>query len=166
METRARYLLVGLFMTAVIATGFAFVFWLHNAGGVGDRVIYHVRFDSPVSGLRAGSAVLFNGIRVGEVTDLRLDGANPRSVTAAIAIAHGTPIRSDTRVGLETQGLMGTPAVALSGGASDAPALAAGKIVAEGTMADMLTSEHPWVQAYFGGKRARIRTPRMAGISN
>ena len=45
-------------------------------------------------------------------------------------------------------------------------ALADGKIVAEGTMADMLTSEHSWVQAYFGGKRARIRTPRMAGISN
>ena len=45
-------------------------------------------------------------------------------------------------------------------------ALADGKIVAEGTMADMLTSEHPWVQAYFGGKRARIRTSRIAGISN
>ena len=125
METRARYLLVGLFTVAVIAAGFAFVFWLHNAGSVGDRVVYHVRFDSPVSGLRAGSAVLFNGLRIGEVTDLRLDGANPRSVTAVIAIAHGTPIRSDTRVGLETQGLMGAPAVTLSGGANDTPALAA-----------------------------------------
>ena len=110
METRARYLLVGIFTMAVIAAGFAFVFWLHSAGALGDRAVYQVRFDSPVSGLRSGSAVLFNGIRVGEVTDLRLDAANPRSVTAVIAIEQRTPIRVDTQVGLEVQGLMGAPA--------------------------------------------------------
>lgn len=124
METRARYLLVGMFTMAVIAAGFAFVFWLHSAGALGDRAVYQVRFDSPVSGLRAGSAVLFNGIRVGEVTDLRLDAATPRSVTAVIAIEQRTPIRVDTQVGLEVQGLMGAPAVTLRGGANDASALA------------------------------------------
>ena len=124
METRARYLLVGMFTMAVIAAGFAFVFWLHSAGALGDRAVYQVRFDSPVSGLRAGSAVLFNGIRVGEVTDLRLEAANPRSVTAVIAIEQRTPIRVDTQVGLEVQGLMGAPAVTLRGGANDASALA------------------------------------------
>lgn len=30
-----------------------------------------------------------------------------------------------------------------------------GKIIAEGTMADMLASQHPWLQQYFHGKRAR-----------
>ena len=124
METRARYLLVGMFTMAVIAAGFVFVFWLHSAGALGDRAVYQVRFDSPVSGLRAGSAVLFNGIRVGEVTDLRLDAATPRSVTAVIAIEQRTPIRVDTQVGLEVQGLMGAPAVTLRGGANDASALA------------------------------------------
>ena len=34
-------------------------------------------------------------------------------------------------------------------------ALADGRIVAEGSMADMLASEHPWVKAYFQGVRAR-----------
>ncbi|PPQ29481.1 ABC transporter ATP-binding protein, partial [Rhodoblastus sphagnicola] len=34
-------------------------------------------------------------------------------------------------------------------------ALAEGKIVALGPMADMLACKHPWVQAYFGGSRAR-----------
>jgi phospholipid/cholesterol/gamma-HCH transport system ATP-binding protein len=33
-------------------------------------------------------------------------------------------------------------------------ALAGGKIVAEGTMETILASPHPWVQAYFGGRRA------------
>jgi len=30
-----------------------------------------------------------------------------------------------------------------------------GQVVAAGPMAAMLTCEHPWVQAYFHGKRAR-----------
>jgi len=33
--------------------------------------------------------------------------------------------------------------------------LAGGKIVAEGPMAAMLASEHPWVKSYFRGKRSR-----------
>jgi len=35
-------------------------------------------------------------------------------------------------------------------------ALADGKIVASGPMAALLASEHPWVQAYFKGKRGRL----------
>lgn len=35
-------------------------------------------------------------------------------------------------------------------------ALADGKVVAEGPIATMLACEHPWVKAYFRGKRARI----------
>jgi phospholipid/cholesterol/gamma-HCH transport system ATP-binding protein len=35
-------------------------------------------------------------------------------------------------------------------------ALADGKVVAVGSMADMLHSQHPWAQAYFQGKRAHM----------
>jgi phospholipid/cholesterol/gamma-HCH transport system ATP-binding protein len=34
-------------------------------------------------------------------------------------------------------------------------ALADGKIVAEGPMETLLSSDHPWVKAYFGGRRGR-----------
>jgi phospholipid/cholesterol/gamma-HCH transport system ATP-binding protein len=37
-------------------------------------------------------------------------------------------------------------------------ALADGKVVAVGNMEAMYECEHPWVQAYFGGKRARVVT--------
>jgi phospholipid/cholesterol/gamma-HCH transport system substrate-binding protein len=70
METRARYALIGLFMLAVIAASFAFVYWLENKGGFAQRETYQIRFQGSVSGLLIGSAVLFNGIRVGEVTGL------------------------------------------------------------------------------------------------
>jgi phospholipid/cholesterol/gamma-HCH transport system ATP-binding protein len=35
-------------------------------------------------------------------------------------------------------------------------ALADGKVVAAGPIATMLASEHPWLKAYFRGKRARV----------
>ena len=33
--------------------------------------------------------------------------------------------------------------------------LGSGKIIAVGSMADMLASQHPWLRSYFHGKRAR-----------
>jgi phospholipid/cholesterol/gamma-HCH transport system substrate-binding protein len=123
METRARHLLVGLFSLAVIGGALWFVYWLHSAGGLGGQTSYLVRFEGSAVGLRAGSAVLFNGIRVGEVTSLRFDPDDPRQVIATISAEQGTPIRSDTQVGVESQGLMGAPAVALRGGSRDAAAL-------------------------------------------
>ena len=47
-----------------------------------------------------GASVLFNGIRVGEVTGLVLNPDNPRQVTATIAVAASTPVRADTQIGL------------------------------------------------------------------
>jgi phospholipid/cholesterol/gamma-HCH transport system ATP-binding protein len=37
-------------------------------------------------------------------------------------------------------------------------ALADGRIVVEGSMTDMLASEHPWVKSYFRGERAKLLT--------
>src|SRR3982750_3713974 len=116
METRAPFVVVGAFVLAAIAAAFGFVYWLHNAGGLGPRATYHVQFDGSVPGLLVGAAVLFNGIRVGEVTDLGLAPDNPRRVNATISVSSTTPVRSDTRVGLEFQGLTGVPVIALEGG--------------------------------------------------
>lgn len=123
METRARYVLIGLFTLGVIAAVFGFVYWLHNTGGLGSRASYRVRFDGSVSGLLTGSGVLFNGVRVGEVTSLTLDPANPKEVMATIAVDAATPVRTDTAVGMDFQGLTGAPVIILSGGTPTAPAL-------------------------------------------
>jgi phospholipid/cholesterol/gamma-HCH transport system substrate-binding protein len=121
METRARYLAIGLFTLTVIAAGFAFVYWLYSGGGFRERTAYQIRFDGPVSGLLVGSGVLFNGIRVGEVTDLSLTPDNPKEVMATVAIDPKTPVRADTVVGMDFQGLTGAPVIALTGGSAAAP---------------------------------------------
>jgi phospholipid/cholesterol/gamma-HCH transport system substrate-binding protein len=121
METRAPYALIGLFVLTVIAVVFGFVYWLHNGGGLTERAIYRVQFENTVSGLLKGAAVLFNGMRVGEVTDLRLDTDRPERVMATIAVDAGTPVRSDTKAGLDFQGLTGVPVVTLQAGNKPLP---------------------------------------------
>ena len=123
METRARYALIGLFLLAVIIVSFAFVYWLENKGGFGERTAYQIHFGGSTSGLLVGSSVLFNGIRVGEITGLGLDPEHPEQVVATIGVDPGTPIRSDTQVGIETQGLTGGAAVTLRGGSATAEAV-------------------------------------------
>ncbi len=84
-----------------------------------------MRFENTVSGMLIGSAVLFNGIRVGEVTDLTLDPQNPNQVTATIAVAAGTPVRADTKASIDFQGLTGVAVVTLNGGDPASPLLTA-----------------------------------------
>ncbi|MBU6464880.1 MAG: membrane integrity-associated transporter subunit PqiC [Proteobacteria bacterium] len=116
METRAPFMIVGAFVLAAIVAVFGFIYWLNNAGGIGKRETYHIVFNGPVPGLLVGAAVLFNGIRVGEVTSLDLVADRPHDVHATIAVAEHTPVRANTKVSLDFQGLTGVPVVALEGG--------------------------------------------------
>lgn len=123
METKANYALIGLFTLAVIAGAFGFVYWLQSGGTGGERTSYRVAFDGSVSGLRTGGAVLFNGLRVGEVTGLALDPKNPQQVIATVSIAKSVPIHQDTHIGMEFQGLTGIASLSLRGGTASSPVL-------------------------------------------
>ncbi|HET7847489.1 MAG TPA: MlaD family protein [Pseudolabrys sp.] len=127
METKANYVVIGTFTLAIIAAVFGFIYWFQNSGGSSERAYYRVTFDGPVSGLRTGASVLFNGIRVGEVTSLSLDPAQPKRVLANIAIDKAVAVRPDTEVGLEFQGLTGIASLSLHGGSVNLPPLAGTK---------------------------------------
>jgi phospholipid/cholesterol/gamma-HCH transport system substrate-binding protein len=131
METRAPFVIVGAFVMAAILAVFGFVYWLNNAGGIGKRESYQLVFNGPVPGLLVGAAVLFNGIRVGEVTALELVADRPRDVHVTVAVAERTPVRADTKVSLDFQGLTGVPVVSLEGGENAAAPPVQGALIAE-----------------------------------
>jgi phospholipid/cholesterol/gamma-HCH transport system substrate-binding protein len=124
METRANHALIGAFTLATIAAGFLFVFWFSGNQNPAGLKSYRVVFTTSVSGLSRGSSVLFNGLRVGEVTSIQL-GDDPRQVYAMINVDSRTPVKADTHARLESQGFTGVAAVALSGGSSASPELVA-----------------------------------------
>src|SRR5580698_3191570 len=121
METRANFVLIGTFTLAVIAAAFGFVLWFQSLHTTKTRSPLRVIFEGPASGLRNGGSVNFNGIRVGEVVSVKLD--NPRRVVALAMVANDAPIRKDTLVGLEFQGLTGVAAISLKGGEEAAPSV-------------------------------------------
>ena len=119
METRANYVLIGAFTLAVIAAAFGFVLWFQSLHTTKARGPLRVIFEGPASGLRNGGSVNFNGIRIGEVISVKLD--NPRRVVALAMVENTAPLRKDTLVGLEFQGLTGVAAISLKGGEEAAP---------------------------------------------
>jgi phospholipid/cholesterol/gamma-HCH transport system substrate-binding protein len=119
METRANYVLIGSFTLAVIAAAFGFVLWFQSLHTTKLRSPLLVIFEGPAAGLRNGASVNFNGIRVGEVVSVKLD--NPRRVE------NTAPLRKDTLVGLEFQGLTGVAAISLKGGEEAAPPVPLGE---------------------------------------
>jgi len=127
METKANYVLIGMFTLAVIAGVFGFVYWFQNVGGTRERVPYRIVFQGSVAGLHTGANVLLNGIQVGDVTSLKLDPQRPKEVAALVNIDKSVQIHSDVEVGLEFQGLTGVAQIALKGGSPDSPLLQSSK---------------------------------------
>lgn len=120
METKANHVTVGAFTLLVVAAAFAFVWWFAAAGQTRERAIYRVQFQGAVSGLTPGSAVQFNGIRVGDVVNLNFDPQDPARVVARVEVFKNTPIRTDTRARLEMTGLTGGAVIQLTGGSQTA----------------------------------------------
>jgi phospholipid/cholesterol/gamma-HCH transport system substrate-binding protein len=127
METRANYALIGIFTLAVVAAAFSFVYWFSGAEKPGGRKTYKIVFTGSISGLSNGGWVLFNGVRVGEVTKIDLLPQDPSRVFALVDVDAKVPVRADTKARLEYTGFTGVASVALTGGATDAPPLPTSK---------------------------------------
>jgi phospholipid/cholesterol/gamma-HCH transport system substrate-binding protein len=123
METRANYALIGAFTLVVIAAGFLFVYFISGTSRPAGLQAFKIQFTGSVSGLARGNAVLFNGIRIGEVKEIDLVPDDPSRVAAMIEIDARVPVRTDTRARLEYGGLTGVASIALLGGGHDAAPL-------------------------------------------
>ncbi|WP_188913206.1 MCE family protein [Salinarimonas ramus] len=123
METRANYAIIGLFTLLVLAAAFLFVYWFAVSESAGERAQIRIVFEGSVAGLSRGAPVNFNGLRVGEVTELAISEENPSLVVARVTVDPTIPLREDTTAQLEFQGLTGIASVALSGGSPQADSL-------------------------------------------
>ncbi|MCR9221301.1 MAG: MCE family protein [Alphaproteobacteria bacterium] len=123
METRASYILVGVFVLAFFLAGVAAVVWLADVNLDEDVVKYDIFFEGSVSGLRTGNPVRYRGIPVGVVSDMRINPDNVEEVQVTIEVPRTTPIKEDATASLEFQGITGVAYVQISGGTHDAPAL-------------------------------------------
>jgi len=123
METRAHYVLIGLFTVLAVGSALLFALWLGKSSADQEYSYYDVSFTQAVSGLSRASAVEYSGIKVGDVTDLWLDREDPRKVFARIRVYSGTPIRQDTHARLALANITGSMIIQLHGGTPNSPLL-------------------------------------------
>ena len=116
MERTANYALVGLIFTILMIAMFVFVFWLANIAFAQQYDNYDVVFHGSVTGLTRGGDVQFNGIKVGEVSDIKLDASDPNIVHATAKVRSDTPVRVDSQASLEPQGITGVNYIQLTAG--------------------------------------------------
>src|SRR5580765_2167047 len=116
MKARASNLTIGTMTLAVVAAAFIGILGFRKIHSVQQRGPLRIVFQGSASGLHKGGNVNFDGVQVGQIVSLKLD--NPRKIVAFVMIENSAPIRKDTVVGLEFQGLTGVAAISLTGGAS------------------------------------------------
>src|SRR3546814_4699144 len=77
MERHANYALVGIVSTVFLIASIVFVVWLGGSQFRRGHDLYRIMFVGPVRGLSKGGEVQFNGIKVGQIQNIRLDEDDP-----------------------------------------------------------------------------------------
>lgn len=139
METRANYVIVGIFTVFAILAAFAFVYWTAAIGERGETATLRVRIPGSASGLARGSFVLFNGVKVGDVRRVYLDVSNPQVAIADAEIDRLTPITQSTQADIGLAGLTGQANIELKGANIKEPNLL-DKAEADGTVAEIVAN--------------------------
>lgn len=119
MKARASNLIIGFTALTVVAGALLGTLGFRKINGMRQQAPLRIVFEGSASGLRKGGSVNFAGVQIGTIQSLKLD--NPRRVVAVAMVDSSAPIRKDTIVGLEFQGLTGIAAISLTGGAASAP---------------------------------------------
>jgi phospholipid/cholesterol/gamma-HCH transport system substrate-binding protein len=123
MERDAHYAAVGIATIALLAALAVFAIWLARLQFNDSYDLYDIVFTGPVNGVSEGGEVHFNGIRVGEVTDLNLDPNRGDQVVARVRLDATTPVRVTSRAQLEPQGITGLNFIQITAGTEGSPLL-------------------------------------------
>ena len=116
---RTTNLIIGMTTLAVITAVVVGALSMQKLRRAEQRNPLRIVFDGSASGLREGGAVNFDGVPAGKITSIKLE--SPRKTVAMVMLDKSAPIRKDTVVGVEFQGLTGLAAISLAGGAGGAP---------------------------------------------
>jgi ABC-type transporter Mla subunit MlaD len=125
MTTEAK---VGVFVIASLLILGSATYFIHTTQTVRGQVPYstHLRY---AAGLAPGAAVLFGGIKVGEITAVRPWSEDPTRIEIVFTVKSGTPVNQKSTASVGTISIMTTPALMITTGSNEARRLSAGELV-------------------------------------
>ena len=119
---------VGVFVITALVLLAATIYGVHTTRTVRGQVRFKTYLHD-AGGLDADTSVLFGGIKVGQVTTVRPDTADPTRIEIAFEVKAGTPVNGQSKAQVGTVSLMGTPSLLITTGSNEAPRLAPGAVV-------------------------------------
>lgn len=94
---------------------------------------YYISYqDISVSGLEVGSPVNYLGIKIGVISNIRIDPDDVNSIIVELSVDEGTPIKEDTQADITTLGITGLKAIEIRGGSNEAEMLQDGDEIEAG----------------------------------
>ena len=125
MSTEAK---VGAFViVSTLALGLS-LYSITQTQNVKGQVVFKTYFRY-AGGLAPGASVLFGGIKVGQVDDVRSSPEDPTRIQVTFNVKPGTPLNENSKARSGTVTLMGTPALQITTGSNDARRLTAEEVV-------------------------------------
>ena len=125
MTTEAK---VGTFVIASVLVLGSATYFVRTTQTVRGQVPYNTHLRN-AGGLAPGAAVLFGGIKVGQVTAVRPWSEDPTRIEIAFAVTSGTPMNQKSTARVGTLSLMTTPSLMITTGSNEAGRLNAGDVV-------------------------------------
>jgi len=125
MTTEAK---VGAFLMASVLVLGSATYFVHITQTGRGQVPYktHLRY---AGGLNAGAAVLFGGIKVGQVNAVGSWSEDPTQIEILFAVKSGTPLNHNSTATVGTVTVMAAPALMITAGTNESALLSAGAVV-------------------------------------
>ncbi len=121
MENKARYTLVGIFLIVFTACAVGFILWLakYDKDTLSAKE-YRVYATSSVSGLNKNSIVVYKGLDIGFIDDIRINPKNQEEIEIILKIKKPEIIKVDSLAVIESLGITGNKHVEIKGGSNSA----------------------------------------------
>ena len=133
MITRAQRVRLGIFVIVALAVLVGSIIIIVAPKLLEQRDTYYIAFENvSVTGLQEGSAVKYQGLQVGYVSDISIDPENISRVILEVSLEKGIPIKVDTKAEINFLGITGLKVIELRSGSTQAANLPPGSFIQSG----------------------------------
>ncbi|MGQ1890792.1 MlaD family protein [Thermophagus sp. OGC60D27] len=134
MKNRSKNIRLGIFIVTGTSVLLFLIVYFTARELFRKSDTYYVSFrDISVSGMEMGSPVKYLGIKVGTISDIRINPQDITSVIVELSLKPGTPIKEDAKADIVSLGITGMKAIEIRGGTNEAKLLSPGSNIQPGS---------------------------------
>jgi phospholipid/cholesterol/gamma-HCH transport system substrate-binding protein len=164
MEYKANEIKVGIMLLVALTALVIFLVAIFGVDFGEEYNHFHTRLKY-VGGIEAGSLIKYNGMDVGEVTEITLpDFSSPdNTIALKFQVQKGTPVRIDSKAFVSSIGIMRDQHIEITPGSPGAPPLPSGSEIESKEVISFMQMAEPLGEM---SERAQALIDRLADIFN